>query len=93
MDRQLQLRRGWPPGGRHRSEWWGDDYTYDGGHRTLRLLDACGVTFPANEYNTVGRATRQTHAEGPTYEFACTLDGSAKVTQADVTDRPAPLRE
>ena len=48
--------------------------------------------FLTNEYDTNGRVSRQTQADGSTYEFAYTLDGSGKVTQTDVTDPRGHVR-
>jgi len=39
-----------------------------------------------NEYDTQGRVTRQTQADGTFYQLGYTLDAQGKVTQTDVTD-------
>lgn len=68
-------------------------YTYDGSHRMLTLRDPRGIVFLTNEYDASSRATRQTRADGTTFQFAYTLDGgTGKITQADVTDPRAFVR-
>jgi RHS repeat-associated protein len=67
-------------------------YTYDTAHRMLTLTDARGIRFLANEYDAGGRVKKQTQADQTTYQFAYTLDGGGKVTQADVTDPRGAVR-
>jgi YD repeat-containing protein len=62
------------------------EYTYDASHRMLTLEDARGITFLTNHYDANGRVDLQTQADNTTYEFAYTVDGGGKVTQADVTN-------
>lgn len=62
------------------------EYTYDSSHRMLTIKDARGITYLTNEYDANGRVARQTQADGTTYQFAYTLDGSNRVVQADVTN-------
>ena len=67
-------------------------YTYDAAHRMLTLTDARGIPFLANEYDAGGRVTKQTQADQTTYQFTYTLDGSGRVTQADVMDPRGAVR-
>jgi len=61
-------------------------YTYDASNRMQTPTDARGIVFLTNEYDTTGKVTRQTQADGTTYQFAYTLGTGGKVTQVDVTD-------
>lgn len=61
-------------------------YTYDASHRLLTITDPCTITYLTNQYDANNRVTLQTQADSTTYQFAYTLDGSGKVTQADVTN-------
>lgn len=61
-------------------------YTYDAANRMATLRDARGILFLTNEYDSTGKVTRQTQADGTTYQFAYTLGAGGKVTQTDVTD-------
>jgi RHS repeat-associated protein len=61
-------------------------YTYDGSHRLLTITDPRNITYLTNQYDTHDRVTLQTLADSNTYQFAYTLDGGGKVTQADVTN-------
>jgi YD repeat-containing protein len=62
------------------------EYTYDASHRMLTVKDPRGIVFLTNGYDANGRVFRQTQADSTTYQFAYTLDGQGRVTQADVTD-------
>jgi RHS repeat-associated protein len=62
------------------------EHTYDASHRMLTIKDARAIVYLTNQYDTNGRVTLQTAANGTTYQFAYTLDGNGKVTQTDVTD-------
>ncbi|HVH28119.1 MAG TPA: DUF6531 domain-containing protein [Vicinamibacterales bacterium] len=68
------------------------EYTYDTNHRMLTLKDARGIVYLTNEYDANGRVSRQTQADDTTYEFAYTLDGAGKVTEAEVTDPRGHVR-
>ncbi|HKY26732.1 MAG TPA: RHS repeat-associated core domain-containing protein [Pyrinomonadaceae bacterium] len=68
------------------------EYTYDTSHRLVTIKDARGTVFLTNEYNAHGRVSRQTLANGSTYQFAYTLGGNGKVTQTDVTDQRGNIR-
>jgi RHS repeat-associated protein len=63
------------------------EYTYDTSHRMLTLKDARNIVYLTNEYDANGRVSRQTQADSTSYQFAYTLDGSARVIQADVTNQ------
>jgi RHS repeat-associated protein len=60
-------------------------YSYDGSSRVIGIRDARGIDFLTNHYNAQGRVDLQTQADGTTYQFAYTTDGTGKVTQTDVT--------
>jgi RHS repeat-associated protein len=62
------------------------EYTYDTSHRLLTNKEPNGNTHVTNVYDANGRVQTQTQADGTTYQFAYTLDGSGNVTQTDVTD-------
>jgi RHS repeat-associated protein len=68
------------------------EYTYDTSHRMLTIKDPRGNVFLTNEYNAAGRVVKQTQADGTTYLFAYTLDGSGRVTQTDVTNPRGHVR-
>jgi len=58
----------------------------------VTLTDARGILFLTNEYDSTGKVTRQTQADGTTYQFAYTLGAGGKVTQTDVTDPRGHVR-
>jgi RHS repeat-associated protein len=51
----------------------------------LTLTDARGITYLTNEYDSAGRVSKQTQADGGTYRFAYIVT-SGIVTQTTVTD-------
>jgi RHS repeat-associated protein len=61
------------------------EYAYDASHRMLSLKDPKGIVYLTNEY-TNGKVTKQTQADGSTYQFAYTTDGSNNVIRTDITD-------
>jgi RHS repeat-associated protein len=67
-------------------------YTYDASNRMLTIKDARNIVFLTNQYDGSGRVTQQTQADGSTYQFAYTVDGSGKITQTDVTDPRGSVR-
>ncbi len=68
-------------------------YTYDASHRMLTLTDARQILFLTNEYDASGRVSRQTQADGTTYQFAYRLDGgTGTIAQVDVTDPRSIIR-
>jgi RHS repeat-associated protein len=68
------------------------EYTYDASHRMLTVTDPRGIVYLTNEYNAAGRVTKQTQADGSTYLFAYTLNGSGQVTQTEVTHPKGDVR-
>jgi RHS repeat-associated protein len=62
------------------------EYTYDTSHRLETIKDARGIVFLTNQYDSNGRVSQQTQADATTFGFSYTLNGSGKVTQAEVTD-------
>ena len=67
-------------------------YTYDSQHRMLTITDAKGITYLTNEYDAQGRVTKQTQADGTTYQFAYTVDISGAIVQTDVTNSRGNVR-
>jgi RHS repeat-associated protein len=67
-------------------------YTYDAGAHLLTITDPRNILYLTNEYDAGGRVTKQTQADGSTYQFAYTLDGNGQTTQTDVTDPRGFLR-
>ena len=67
-------------------------YSYDASDQMRTLTDARGIVFLTNEYDAGGRVSRQTQADGTTYQFAYTLDGTGKITQTDVTNPRGSVR-
>lgn len=61
-------------------------YTYDAAHQMLTIRDPRNIVYLTNEYNSDGRVTKQTQADGTTYAFTYTVDGNGRVTQTDATD-------
>ena len=61
-------------------------YAYDSKHNMLTVTDKRGNVMVKNVYNSKGRVTKQTYADGSTNLFAYTLDANNKVTQTDITD-------
>lgn len=68
------------------------EYTYNADHRMLTVRDSRNIVYLTNEYDAAGRITRQTQADGTTYQFAYTLDENGKIIQTDVTDPRGNLR-
>jgi RHS repeat-associated protein len=62
------------------------EYTYDAFHRLLTIKDPRNIVYLTNEYDAAGRLIKQTQADLTTFQIAYTLDGTGKITQADVTD-------
>lgn len=62
------------------------EYTYDSSHRMLTIKDPRGNVYLTNTYDSAGRVDTQTLINTGTYEIDYTVDGSGKITQADVTD-------
>lgn len=63
------------------------EYTYDSAHRMLTSKDPRGIVYLTNEYDTVGRVSRQIQADLSTFEFDYTLDeNTQKIIQTDVTN-------
>jgi RHS repeat-associated protein len=69
-----------------------EEYGYDTSHRMTTVKKPNGVVMVTNVYDTNGRVTRQTLADGGIYQFAYTLDGSGRVTQTDITDPRGNVR-
>lgn len=55
-------------------------------NRILSITDARQIAYLTNEYDSGGRITKQTLANGGTYRFDYTFDGAGKITRTDVTD-------
>jgi RHS repeat-associated protein len=53
-------------------------YTYDGGHRMLTVTDPKGILYLTNQYDSGGRVTKQTLADGSTYTFTWTIANTSQ---------------
>ncbi len=62
------------------------EYTYDASNRVLTKKDPRGNIVYTLQYDSTGKVTRETLADGAVYQFSYTLDGNGKVTQVDVTN-------
>jgi RHS repeat-associated protein len=67
------------------------EYTWTAG-RIATIKDPRNIVFLTNEYDALGRVTRQTQADGTFYRLAYTVNGQGKVTQTDVTDPKGHVR-
>jgi RHS repeat-associated protein len=61
-------------------------YTYDSSNQMLTIKDPRGIVYLTNEYDTSGRVSKQTQADGSTFLFAYTVDGNGKIVQTDTTN-------
>lgn len=61
-------------------------YTYDANNQMITIRDPRGIVYLTNQYDSNGRVTKQTQADGSTYLFAYTVDSNDNVTQTDVTN-------
>jgi RHS repeat-associated protein len=48
-------------------------YTYDSNNNMLTIQDARGITYLTNQYDSGNHVTKQTQADGSTYQFAWTF--------------------
>ncbi len=62
------------------------EYTYDASNRVLTKKDPRSNIVYTLQYDSTGKVTRETLADGAVYQFAYTLDGNGKVTQVEVTN-------
>jgi len=67
------------------------NYTYDSNHRLLTAKDPRNTTAVTNEYDTNGRVSKQTLADGNYFTYAYTLT-SGKVTRTEITDQRGKVR-
>lgn len=63
-----------------------EQYAYDTAHRMLTMQDRRGTIAVTNAYDTNGRVTSQTHADGTAYGFGYTTDSNNKVTATLITN-------
>jgi RHS repeat-associated protein len=62
-------------------------FTYDSGDRMLTMTDPRSNTVFTNQYDTAGRVSQQTLADGvSTWQFGYSTDANGNVTQATITD-------
>ncbi|MCL7377079.1 RHS repeat-associated core domain-containing protein [Streptomyces sp. 35G-GA-8] len=68
-------------------------YTYDGTtNRIKTAVDARGITYMSNTFDTDGRVKEQTLTEGAKYAFEYTQTGEGKITSATVTQPGGAVR-
>ncbi|RDG40027.1 hypothetical protein DVH02_00425 [Streptomyces corynorhini] len=68
-------------------------YTYDGTSNRIRTaVDARGITYMSNTFDTDGRVDEQTLTEGAEYTFAYTQTGAGKITSSTVTQPGGAVR-
>jgi RHS repeat-associated protein len=67
-------------------------YIYDAQNEMLTIRDPRNVVYLTNQYDGAGRVSRQTQADGTTYQFAYTLDVNGAITETDVTDPRGNVR-
>jgi RHS repeat-associated protein len=58
-------------------------YTYDSNNNMLTIEDALGITYLTNQFDSNGRVTKQTLADGTTYQFAWTPTTTTALTFAE----------
>ncbi len=68
-------------------------YTYDASGNMLTITDPRGIEYLQNEYDLNDMVTRQTLANGGTYQFQYVLDSNGNVTDTVVTDPRNYVRE
>jgi YD repeat-containing protein len=68
------------------------EYTYDAADRMRTIKDARGIVYLTNEYDDGGRVITQTQADGSTFHFGYTLNGTGGITQTEVTNPRGFLR-
>ncbi|CAJ9217221.1 RHS repeat-associated core domain protein [Burkholderia pseudomallei] len=61
-----------------------EQYTYDGNNRMLTMQDRRNHVWVTNQYDAIGRVTKQTYADNTAYQFAYTTSNNNAVTT--VTD-------
>ncbi len=68
-------------------------YTYDGTtHRIKTAVDARGITYMTNTFDTDGRVREQTLTVGAKYTFGYTKNGAGKITASEVTEPGGAVR-
>ncbi|MFJ9028570.1 RHS repeat-associated core domain-containing protein [Streptomyces sp. NPDC102274] len=68
-------------------------YTYDGTtNRIKTAVDARGITYMSNTFDTDGRVKEQTLTEGAKYAFEYTQTGAGKITSTTVTQPGGAVR-
>jgi RHS repeat-associated protein len=67
-------------------------YTYDSAGRLATAKNPRGVTYLTNTYDSAGRVSKQTLADGGTYQFAYLTDAAGRVTETRVTDPRGTVR-
>ena len=63
-----------------------ESYTYDSSNRMTSVTDKRGNVMVTNVYDTNGRVSQQTLADGAVWKFAYALDNNGTVAQTSVTD-------
>ncbi|MFD9601968.1 RHS repeat-associated core domain-containing protein [Streptomyces sp. NPDC059970] len=68
-------------------------YTYDGtSNRIKTAVDARGITYMTNTFDTEGRVKDQVLTEGAKYSFAYTQTGTGQITSTEVTEPGGAVR-
>jgi YD repeat-containing protein len=62
-------------------------FTYDSGNRMLTITDPRSNVVTTNQYDTSGRVSQQTLADGVSnWQFSYITDSNGNVTQTNITD-------
>jgi YD repeat-containing protein len=61
-------------------------YTYDANNQMLTIVDPRGKTYLTNQYNSEGRISQQTVADGGVWQFTYIEDANGNITQTDSTN-------
>jgi RHS repeat-associated protein len=70
-----------------------ESYAYDSSNRMTSVTDKRGNVMVTNVYDTNGRVSQQTLADGAVWKFAYALDNYGNVAQTSVTDPRGYIRQ
>jgi YD repeat-containing protein len=68
-------------------------YTYDANNNMTSITDPRNITYLQNQFDSNNRVSKQTQADGGTYQFSYTTDSGNNVTETDVTDPNGNVRK